>query len=557
MILSGYDKATNFIIAAVMALSFFIYNFLLISNGHFHEDAYILFVYVENVLNGNGITFYPSGPPTEGATDFLWMVFLIILGKLGINVGTSVILLNSIGVFIICFLLSREISKVKTENNVLLYLLYPFTIFWIFQQPLIAAAGGFSVFLYMALVLLAFVSVYHERYFLYTPYISLIIALFRPDGVIIGAGFTLIGLYLAYRNDKLRLYLYGVFFGVLTGAAYFIWRYDYFGNLLPLPLYVKGHGSLMAGFDANLFWLKRNLHILLPLLFLSVLNRQFWRMTLMSTPVILLFLALGMAHQSQNIGYRFQAPLFIVFYFGLIIQIVHYFSNNALALFAKRLLQLYVFALMLVGLKYLWETRHLVKFNYINQIPLVISSNLPEHSTIALTEAGRLAYWNQAGKHKIIDLVGLNSVYPAKNTISYQYLEQLAPDMIMYDHAGQINQLLFEKNASNIILMTDDKRNIFTNRKAYTDSERALLPKVTNASIVTTQFLQNHFDAYDIYLVDYKGNKRFSHIYAFKKELKLRNRMHDLLNAGFQKERALSYYEMLAIRNNKIRDTDE
>ena len=120
------QKKSGLLIASSIAILFLIFNFILISNGHFHEDAYILFIYVENFVNGNGITYYSDGPHIEGATDFLWLMLLIFLVKLGLNVGTSVILLNSVGVFIISYLLNIEISNTKIKNKKLLLLLYPF-----------------------------------------------------------------------------------------------------------------------------------------------------------------------------------------------------------------------------------------------------------------------------------------------------------------------------------------------------------------------------------------------------------------------------------------------
>jgi len=176
---------------------------------------------------------------------------LVFLGKLSLNIGSAVILLNSIGVFTISYLLNVEISNSKIKNRKWMYLLYPFVFLWLFQSPLKAGLGGFSVFLYMALILVAFISVHKEKYILYTPFISLIIALFRPDGVIIGVGFVVVGFYVAYKKRQIKPYMYGVFFGLVVGVSYFVWRYNYFGNLLPLPLYVKSHGSLTAGLDEN------------------------------------------------------------------------------------------------------------------------------------------------------------------------------------------------------------------------------------------------------------------------------------------------------------------
>jgi integral membrane sensor domain MASE1 len=100
----------------IIAISFFLANFILLQYGHFHEDAYILFIYVENMLNGNGITYYPSGEHTEGATDFLWMILLLLLAKIGFDVGTASILLNSFGVLLISSIILYEVSSIKKDT---------------------------------------------------------------------------------------------------------------------------------------------------------------------------------------------------------------------------------------------------------------------------------------------------------------------------------------------------------------------------------------------------------------------------------------------------------
>lgn len=535
---------TSFLIAFSISILFFIFNFILISNGHFHEDAYILFVYVENFINGNGIAFYPDGSHTEGATDFLWLVFLIFLGKLGLNVGTSVIFLNSVGVFIITYLLNSEILNSKIKNKELIFLLYPFIFLWIFQQPLYAAVGGFSVFLYMALILLAFISVYKERYLLYTPYIGLVIALFRPDGVIIGVGFALIGLYIAYKRHQTKQYMLGIILGLIIGISYFIWRYNYFGNLLPLPLYVKGHGSLTAGLDDNLSWLIGNSYFLIPLIFLLILNKKIKYYLLLASPVILHFMILITVTQSQNVGFRFQAPMLIISFAILFLLIIEYMEKHTISKFLKWFFIVYLFGFMIFGLQYLYETRKVLWFHYINQAPLSINEKLPEASTIVLTEAGRMAYWNQSGNHKIIDIVGLNSEFPAKNTISIKYLEKLSPDMMMYHQAGYMNIDWLNNSNKKVVLLTSKDKEFVGNKKTYIDIDRKALPKIGNASVIATLYLQKYFSDYDVFIID-AGGQRYSHVYAFKKNLLLRGEIYSLLENSFEVTTSLSYYEML------------
>lgn len=133
------------ILALATALAYALFNVCLIHQGQFHEDAYILFSYVENILNSQGIAYYPGGPRAEGATDFLWMMLLVALGTLGLEVGTASVLLNALGVYLIVFLLAREVESSQLPSRATAFALYPFAVLWVFSDPLEAAVGGFSV----------------------------------------------------------------------------------------------------------------------------------------------------------------------------------------------------------------------------------------------------------------------------------------------------------------------------------------------------------------------------------------------------------------------------
>ena len=136
------SPAKLWLIGVVGASVFFIYNLWLISNGHFHEDAYILFIYVDNILSGNGISYYPGGPHAEGATDFLWLLLLAGVGLSGLDVGTSAILLNAVGAGIITTVISHEIMRAQLTDKKTIGLMSLFVVLWAVQSPLVAAVSG-------------------------------------------------------------------------------------------------------------------------------------------------------------------------------------------------------------------------------------------------------------------------------------------------------------------------------------------------------------------------------------------------------------------------------
>lgn len=536
------ERKVSLLLSLAVAVVFLLYCMLLISKGHFHEDAYIMFIYVENLLNGEGITYFPGGGHIEGATDFFWLVLLAVLGKVGFSTGTSAIVLNSVGVFIICSIISRTILSSGLERSVSMILMLPFIVLWIYLGPLVAAVGGFSVFLYMAMVLVNFYTVFRPKYVTYTPYVSIVVALFRPDGVIIGVGFTLIGLYFALKHDKLRSYLIGMAIGAFVGLAYFAWRFSYFGNVLPLPLYVKGGGSIIAGLGSNVEWLTTNWYVLLPLLGLLMMSGRLKYFLFITLPVIVLFIALIAATQSQNIGDRFQAPIFIVAYYVLVVLILDSIRKLRSQVVAIGLVVGYIVGAIPIIDSSLYAARSVTRFNYFNQMPLVINTYLPDRQRIALTEAGRMAYWNQKGGHEIIDLVGLNTVYPAKNMIGVDYLESLDPDVLMYHHAGMLNTKWLDGVEDGVISLTVNR---LENVDEWSAVARKRLTKARNASVVATQFLREHFDEYDVFLVDYAKDGTYAHVYGFRKTIGIKDEMLAEFRLGLGKETALSYYDML------------
>jgi hypothetical protein len=542
--------------ALVVALAYALFNGYLIQHGQFHEDAYILFIYVENILNGNGIVYYPGGPRAEGATDFFWMLLLVVTGKLGLDVGVASILLNALGVFLIVFLLTRELACSRLPSRTRVLALLPFTVLWILSDPLEAAVGGFSVFLYCALVLLAFVCLYREKYILWTPIVAIVIALFRPDGVIIGVLYTLIGLVLVYRGGgPIRTYLLACLAALIVGLAYFFWRFNYFGNLLPLPLYVKSSTPGLAGLAENLEWLADYRFMLIPMAMLAYRRKNLPQLTLLAVPVITLFLVLMLATQSQNIGYRFQAPLFIVLYYILLLLLIDAARESPvtkLALLAYVLL--IVVFLQHGGHNLRQSVAAISRPDYMSHFATELTGLLPAGSSIALTEAGRLAYWNQGGKYEFHDIVGLNNEYAAKHAVTTDYLEQLSFDLLMYHHAGALDiPTDYGRSSASVVRLGPTDRllvsadidrgaSVTAGGPSPLEGMDHIHDKVASSVFASNAFLMQNYDRYDIFLVDYGRRNGFEHVYAINKKLKLGDELFDLLLASTAAANNLSHY---------------
>lgn len=535
-------RAISWFYSVVLSAIYGLFNLYLINNGHFHEDAYILFIYVENLVNGNGITYFPGASPIEGATDFLWMIFIASLVSLGVDVGIAVIILNSVGVALISYVFFFELVILRSQKKASLLFVIFWSFIWITQSSLMASVGGFSVYLYLGLIVLAIKLLSNYKTIKYIPYISILLALYRPDGVVLGVVFTLIGF---YKVNEKKSYFASMLVVAGVGIAYFLWRYEYFSNLLPLPLYVKGHGAEPNGISVNLKWILQNIHLLIMVVLFAFISgiKNTVSSLIYIVPALALFIVMSFGELSQNIGYRFQAPLYISLYYLLIVLMKE--GMGGMARRGRILFNVLVFLFVVSGLVNVKKTvKSITEFNYINQFPYALGEVLGGSSVIALTEAGRMAFWNQTG-HKIIDLVGLNSVYPAKNTITQEYIAGLDPDLVMFHHAGLVKVGVEQASSyGNYKKLSLDDIVVLSRAKGDFRGVPDKISKVKNASLVSIGFLLANFDLYDVYLVDYRLNGSYAHIYGIKKGLSRSVEFESALNNSFKATNSKSFFEL-------------
>ncbi|MGB1581715.1 MAG: hypothetical protein ACPHER_09440, partial [Nevskiales bacterium] len=231
--------------AVLMFCAYWFFAYWILANGHPHEDAYILFIYSEHLAAGQGIVYNLGGLHAEGATDFLWMAILALFTALGINVGIAAGLVNGIGIGLLTYLMIRSLldgpNRPQTGKIVIGFF---FLILVALSGITAASISGFSAAFYTAVsTLLLYLYIQPGiRQLVWVPALSLTLALIRPDGVILGAGFCLLALLRVYSSPHFKAFFIHAACAVIIGLAYFLWRYTYFGNFLPLPLYVKSYG---------------------------------------------------------------------------------------------------------------------------------------------------------------------------------------------------------------------------------------------------------------------------------------------------------------------------
>ncbi|GAA4410454.1 hypothetical protein GCM10011450_19510 [Advenella faeciporci] len=172
---------------------------------------------------------------------------------------------------------------------------------------------------------------------------------------------------------------------------------------------------------------------------------------------------------------------------------------------------------------------------YINYFPYHLSKNIDNETKIALTEAGRFAYWVNGKKY---DLVGLNTPETAVNGSSPAYIEGLNPDLIFIhvvetaDYSKVCNKNYCELSYPEVL----------NGIKKDTDW-RVVKYGVTKAPLTVYDYLKDKSDDYQAFSVSYDNS--YPHLYFIKKDGNIDiDDFKEALNLSFSEKGVLSYWDM-------------
>lgn len=510
-------------VSSVIGLIFLASALLILTFGHLHEDAYILFQYSKKLALGQGIVFDEVSGHAEGATDFLWMVLLAFLHFLGLDLGSSAALLNSFGIALISYVILKLCNKFDWRASSSLFLV-------VFSGGFSAALGGFSTLAYGGFIMLFGYSVIQKQYRTLSVF-SLIIPLFRPDGVLIVLGGVLVAFFGANKEQRRALFFYLVPV-VIAGLSYFFWRYSYFESLLPLPLLVKAKtDSLLEGLGPNFNVLKSHLLLLIPFIFLlikkGIKGVKWFDYFAFGLGPLFLLVALSFAHQSQNVGGRFQFPIVLSFIAIFIL------STRDIKVSSKFFLAVPVLCSLIGANIIRKDVSYLTNKDYINSFPQVLKDMRFSVSRIAITEAGRFPFWYDA--EWMVDLVGLNSSRVVKVGAT-KVINELNPDLIFVHHAGRFDMSLIDEKQS---YLTTEAAAIKTKSEYLGNNTVKIAPEVA-----LNYAIQHNYVAI---LVQYgKNDANFSHVYFLSPKL-------DIARFTSALEKAISskvtYFQSLDLSN--------
>lgn len=383
------------------------------------EDAAILFLYSENLVDTGAITYSPNGPIEEGATDFLWMLLLAGFYGLGFDTYKAALLLNGAAATTVFLVLS---GYRKNISGVALLL---FSIAYFTADGALSSLAGFATSFFLGAIILTVYCLLARQtgYFLL---LSTLTALTRPEGFFI-SGYLVAFYWLVYAENKHRFFLQALAGFALPCLLYWGWRTWYFDNLIPLPLQVKaGHGSSFAYlFDS----LKYYLFALLGAVAASAwLRDRTFREAGLFLGLFLTFLMLyGSSMLSQNIYQRF-------LFFGPMTSLCALFllCNNTQQPWLKRyaiICMLLLVVLQIHKQQYVHNFSHALRDteNSATSIAKEVATQRLAGKAL-VTEAGRFPYYS---RWLTSDSWGLNSKAFTRKLIEPEEVEQGNFDLIL------------------------------------------------------------------------------------------------------------------------------
>lgn len=207
------------------------------------DDAFITFRYSENLANGHGLVFNPGDKPVEGYSNFLWLLFLSLLYKLGLPTYVTAKLMGLSSFLLSAIIWFRHFEKDDAKLSWLvgpLFLVCPITAFW--------GLSGLELGLHTLLITGATIALLRRSAWLHI--LLLLIVLSRPEGIALGCALLVIGALSDFLNSRLdkKYFATGMAVLAVTVIGLVFFRLHVFGLPLPNTYYAKRYHDLTLGY---------------------------------------------------------------------------------------------------------------------------------------------------------------------------------------------------------------------------------------------------------------------------------------------------------------------
>ncbi len=387
------------------------------------DDLYIYFRYVDNFISGNGIAFN-KGEYVEGFSSFLWFIYLSLCGALSLPLEAAA-KYSSLVLSVINALIIYRLSTIIVPGK--------FSIvapaITLFSLPyMLWAISGFEIMLYIFLMLSATyiaLTQFSRSYMILLSFLLFLIAITRPEGILTSIAILAFQYFATGLKGEMKLP--ALIFSTLL-ILFLIFRYFYFGDLLPNTYYAKiGHNfvgnyevrSYKNGLLYFIFFLKSNPQFIPAVLFSVFVMLKARQNKTMMFFIILLFCQLVFVIFSGGdwmVQYRFAVPaipLLALITAGLLKYLSDKFEKYSLTVSLAAVILCVVTAASLKLNDYSVIDREIVLWNNLKAIAPSMNGIIPAGDLAASGACGIMPYF--MGEVKFVDMVGLTNSHIAKN----------------------------------------------------------------------------------------------------------------------------------------------
>ncbi|MCK4350948.1 MAG: hypothetical protein KAX13_08820, partial [Candidatus Krumholzibacteria bacterium] len=221
------------------------------------DDAFILYRYAENLAEHGELNWNPDEDPVEGYTGIALVTLISAAIKLGISPIAASHAIGIVFYFLggILILLILRGFNIGSTTALVLYFTTPFMLSHVWsglETTMFITAILFAVYTYI---------LHRNKLFIFA---LLLLSFTRPEGVLLSV--LLLALYRPASKAAIAAYL-------APCIVYFLWRWIYYGQLLPNTFYAKA--SFVAPVRENIESLRQlfrnylRLPALLGLIFFS------------------------------------------------------------------------------------------------------------------------------------------------------------------------------------------------------------------------------------------------------------------------------------------------
>jgi len=222
------------------------------------DDAYITYRYAENLATHGQLAWNVGEPPVEGYTGIFLPLVLAVVIKCGASplITSKVIGIASFflgGLLITRLLLLLGIRDRIRATVLILYFTAPFMY--------VHALSGMETMLFSTAILGCMLALFHCLIPSGYPVVRetalllmlLLVSLTRPEGVAL-SGISVAAVVLTRRQEKngavLRFLLLFIGLYMVPALGYLVWKYSYYGELLPNTFYAKAYNDHIFNPDA-------------------------------------------------------------------------------------------------------------------------------------------------------------------------------------------------------------------------------------------------------------------------------------------------------------------